>query len=763
MPEAQQTTARNIHGQLGRLPNIFVRVGRGTFGLAEWGLVQERSSADTACRLLEEEGAPLDLETLTDRVLDVWQIQRRSVRAAIDLDPRFEEVRTGVYWLAGKPLPDGTGVERQTDAAEAADVQRRRSTTPTIAADTLLEHLRTLLADDRPRTVEEIAKGLEEAGLGPIPIALISRVLIQKGRSTFTYDRTTSMVSFAAASVRPTPPTYDRYDAWSLALTSFFVEGIPRGALIFLGTDDQNLHEVARLLPDPPEQAADDFCAAVRNRVVTGGSVNLSSIQGHYPDGKPHGVAFLAAMVLAAARMEENETAGPSNYFVRLRQVLGLPAQEGRPLGMRSGADAEEPFWRTWNQWLQEQGFLPSARGGEGAEKYIRYPISQALLRNADKERLRRLFEARHWGQDLGPEALIAQLHRETYHLSQHLRELLAAEGQRLQAVADAIAEYYDLWRESQHGDVPRGRGGWIGFPLAGLYRTEDIISGDVRYFLYPRQPRRHRPEQVRVKVAGASYSLVDERQGWYAPVAEILFTDLDQGGLYPITEPPYLGDLRLPVRPLWMLVPDPDNPDSGVYASWGNPPLGTPFLLLCRSELVPRLVQLRAEQLIQWAGEPRAVVGTDHWVEIHHCMVVSEAASTESQENQELYEALRPRETVNVSLSGGLRAPNLGAWIEGYGPAITVFTFQRVSDVTIFRVADEEEVFGQPITPNEPCQIPWPGTGDYRIEACAGGQRTERLVKIVPWEHLRRTLVTQPERVRIGAWQVTGAIIEIV
>jgi hypothetical protein len=99
LPEDQQTTAHNIHAHIGRLPEIFVRVGRGLFGLAEWGLVQESCSADTAYRILQEEGRALHIEALTDRVLETWHVKRNSVKAAIDLDDRIEQVGRNLYWL----------------------------------------------------------------------------------------------------------------------------------------------------------------------------------------------------------------------------------------------------------------------------------------------------------------------------------------------------------------------------------------------------------------------------------------------------------------------------------------------------------------------------------------------------------------------------------------------------------------------------------------------------------------------------------------
>lgn len=103
LPAEQQTTAHNIHAHIGRMPDVFVRVGHGIFGLAEWGLIQDRNLADGAYRVLKETGHALPLEQLIDRVLETWHVRRTSVKAAIDLDDRFQQVGRNLYWIKEVP------------------------------------------------------------------------------------------------------------------------------------------------------------------------------------------------------------------------------------------------------------------------------------------------------------------------------------------------------------------------------------------------------------------------------------------------------------------------------------------------------------------------------------------------------------------------------------------------------------------------------------------------------------------------------------
>lgn len=126
LPIEQQAKAHNVHAQIGRVPDIFVRVGHGIFGLAEWGLKQDRTLADAAYRVLCEANQALDIEQLTDRVLEIWHVKRSSVRAAVDLDHRFTTVGQSMYWLADTPLSGTEGKSTNDFDTLFGDVLLRR-------------------------------------------------------------------------------------------------------------------------------------------------------------------------------------------------------------------------------------------------------------------------------------------------------------------------------------------------------------------------------------------------------------------------------------------------------------------------------------------------------------------------------------------------------------------------------------------------------------------------------------------------------------
>ena len=141
--------------------------------------------------------------------------------------------------------------------------------------------------------------------------------------------------------------------------------GLARGSRVFLSTDEEVLEAIGRTL-GIQGKAVDDFCATVRRQIVRGECVDIDFIRRTNGDGPPRGVAFLAACVLAGSRMQndDDQKVSENNFFRRLREVLGLPAVEGRPPGLPAGD--EEPLWLAWGEWLGLQRLESTARRGEG-------------------------------------------------------------------------------------------------------------------------------------------------------------------------------------------------------------------------------------------------------------------------------------------------------------------------------------------------------------------------------------------------------------
>ncbi|MDP9368660.1 MAG: hypothetical protein M3Q03_10365 [Chloroflexota bacterium] len=533
---------------------------------------------------------------------------------------------------------------------------------------------------------------------------------------------------------------------------------------MFLSVDDDVLATVGRGLGnDCHPDATRDFIHAVQRKMVRGGyRVNLAAVHGRTDRGLPAGLGFLCAMVLAASRMAEQGEVSQINYFRRLREVLDLPLEGHRPPGMEGGG--EEVLWDEWNRYLRELEFVPTARrGSDDPHKYINYPISQALLRRADKDRLYRLFAEKGWTADWDVETLLTRIRLEAGRLTQHLRnDLLSGGGPRLLALADAVYEIYAAWKDNPNRNLPRPEALTGGSTvLGGLIRFEDPIFGDVSYHLYPRRPLRRRIDDVRVSYGGESRSVRAERPGWFEPVGPVSENELRAGARWTIEVPEELSHLVLPKREFWILTPDPDHPESGVFASWGRPPLGTPFVVLCRAHLLSQFDHLRRERLIEFADDPEPVLSGRDWHEIRHCMVVSPAWSGVFVEHRDLLDALRPIVSLTIGVAGGLRAPGAHGWIEGHGPTVTVFGFEPTIRVTVIDERDGSIIFATTCGPNTPLAIPWSDPGEYRIEVGAGETSSERSVKIWSWNELSAADPVERQYVLLGENRLCGAALE--
>ena len=559
------------------------------------------------------------------------------------------------------------------------------------------------------------------------------------------------------------------YNEWNKAIAEYFVSGLPSGATVYLSVDEAALMDIGVRF----EQSAtnevnwvEDFREAVRFKYVNGGEVKLPSELRYQSDQVPNCVAFLASMVLAAHHMikEDTKAIAENDYFKRLREVLGLPIKDGgRPEGLLP-AGIEENLWISWNRWLIDNGCLPSAEHGQHGRKFINYPLSQTLLRDSDKRTIELRFREKEQTGELGrvwDRDTIGFWVRRQQFGSKHLTDLIQENDfRRYEAVTDAIFEVYTSIDWDQEFDATSGMRR-IGKRrmTAELYRVEDAIMGDIKYHLYPRQPKQFGGGTLELVHNGTIYPLREERQGWFMPLLPVN----PAGGIfYTVNGHSRIKELYLPERKFWILVRDPENETSGVFAGWGRPGLGETFVLLCRKEYAEQMEFFKDEALFNW---DHSCPIDEKWIEYRECMITSQSWEGIIPQHQDLYDALKPNVSATISLKGGLRAPNQGGWMEGYAPEITVFAFGESVKLKLIDVSrHNKSIMDDIVNANQPISYPTLNPGDYLLEAYNSERLAPpRVLRILSWDSLEHKQPKQPFSVDIGTFTLQGATIKVI
>lgn len=485
------------------------------------------------------------------------------------------------------------------------------------------------------------------------------------------------------------------YEEWNKALVAYFTAGISKGSEIYLSVDTAELEAIAsgflktELGRGKPEN---DFVEAIKQRCVDSvrGRVKLAPLRAKDESGVPQGVAFLATMVLSANRMREDfdeETLiGESNYFIRLREILGLQGS-GRLQGMPRGMQGEEGLWMLWNDWLVEKGWQPTAHGGEGARRYINYPLSQTILRDAEKDYLEKVFRdanakrqitrfvdsdqicAYLWGFDFPTRLRL----RQEFHSSDIARRSVFCES--------AFSVYESIDWDAKRADRRRSYSSQRSL-RAGLLRRVTVAEG-ITYWLLPRQLTHHSGQDAEVLGPdGKWHPLKLQREGYFSPLwaTETLF--LDDADHYKCRGDSVIKEMIFPARNFWILVQDPEDPTGGEWGTWAKPSeVGEELLVTVRNDPQGRpchelMNLLRKHNLIKWHEHSEC----GGWTEYRNCVVYCYDWETLQPPTgaELLWERLKPSRKASIRLIGGLPVLNPSGWLQYFPPTIEVIGFVK-------------------------------------------------------------------------------------
>lgn len=205
---------------------------------------------------------------------------------------------------------------------------------------------------------------------------------------------------------------WQRYEAWNQALVSVLFTSANDGRPVYLDMDDDIFSRVAREVGVDPSNASAQLADAVRATLNLGdgdGPVFKQHLQnlrlwrrgplkrvrdaGMLPEAPPI-IGLLAALTLAAEEMQRDQSFSGNAYYPRLYQVLHVAeGKQQTKLHSAYQRDAEE-LWAGLNDWLSATDGrfgLPTAYALR--HRYVGLPLSQALVRSADRRQFPLMFE----------------------------------------------------------------------------------------------------------------------------------------------------------------------------------------------------------------------------------------------------------------------------------------------------------------------------------------------------------------------------------
>ena len=225
------------------------------------------------------------------------------------------------------------------------------------------------------------------------------------------------------------PAAWERYAAWNQAFGSVLFTPANAGRPVYLDMDDDVLSQVAVKAGADQVDAAEQLAGAVRDTLsltTAAGPVfeqHLRNLRrwrretlkdarngGRVPQAPPV-LALLAVLTLAAEQMQHDRDYSGNAYYPRLSRVLHVDDDKQRSrLTAAYRRDAEE-LWGGLNEWLSaSDGRLGLPTAYALSHRYVGLPLSQALVRSADRREFPVMFQ--RYGLPPGGEISPADMER---------------------------------------------------------------------------------------------------------------------------------------------------------------------------------------------------------------------------------------------------------------------------------------------------------------------------------------------------------------
>lgn len=492
---------------------------------------------------------------------------------------------------------------------------------------------------------------------------------------------------------------WNRYLVWNRALCDVIFTPDRSGQPVYLDMDDAVLSAVAIRAGAPAEAAPQQLAEAVRGTLilnsgpadvfrghllrlerwrraaVTGGSTLIDI-------PPPPTVGLLALLTLAAESMGSDTSYAVHAYYPRLSSLLEVDTDTAKDrLSAAYRADAER-LWKGLNDWLTAtDGRYGVPTAYALTHRYIGLPLSQALVRAADRRHLTQMF--RQYGLPPGSEVPPADMQR---LLDAWMQQTPCPASNTLQALwqrpaaQERIAEIAALELLSWDSGTDSGEVG-----ERSTRRTDVLLLAQLRRF--PR-PGLELSFLVRSSTGGAPdhFTVLGEngakRQLEAMPLGGGLLRPRSAGdvdaqslvaGVLQVSEPDSAVDgRRFPRR----VVPLRRDEQANAFVECERVQLGEDLLLLVRDE-GPLLREV--QQLLNEIARPGYSVNTSFpglphgWALVTDLQVLTNPRTEPTRTDLNV---LVPLLSSQLSIAGGLRLPgNLRKWSSLHAPEVRAVT----------------------------------------------------------------------------------------
>ncbi|WOP18830.1 hypothetical protein [Raineyella sp. LH-20] len=200
-----------------------------------------------------------------------------------------------------------------------------------------------------------------------------------------------------------TSEKWDRYERWTAAIADVVYPLTDSPGPVYLDLEEDIRRELAHRMGIASDAVLGDLAVAVRGALdLTGGPADvLRGLTGHLrlwgtpgrQDPPPPVLGFLAALCMAAENMAAGDGVASTNFYYRLAELLELDDHQ-RKLVEQAYRSVGETYWRALDHWLRHhQGNRGLSTIVAAKPRFVGYPIAQAMIRAADRERLISFFE----------------------------------------------------------------------------------------------------------------------------------------------------------------------------------------------------------------------------------------------------------------------------------------------------------------------------------------------------------------------------------